>query len=207
MSPTLPNQQADPTAVTKAPPAAFDGTTGPNVPKSGQSDRTYGGSWKTSCLGVCFSYPGVCCYAEFCLCCLLCTQRSQLMAHHTPPLTEYSCCMDRAGGEYMSKYCRCGGPYPMNSNSAQCCLCWETLCCFFLTVPAHRREISDQYGVKMGKEEWVAHALACISWIPVFGLAGGFLLSWAAICCYACLAAQQQVEIDAPAGPARQSMQ
>jgi hypothetical protein len=95
----------------------------------------------------------------------------------------------------------------MGSCNAQCCMCLETCFCFFLTVPAHRREISEQYGVEMGREEWAAHVMACLSSIPVFGWAGGFLLSWLAICCYACLTAQQQYEIDTPPGPAKQSMQ
>ena len=175
-----------------------------------RTPKTYHGSWKVSCLGVCCSDPGVCLYAELCLPCLLYHQRKQLMAHHAPPLTHYVCCMDHVGGQYMSRYCRCNGPYPMDGCCGKTCLGCETCCCFFASVPAHRREIKAQYGTHMGKEEWAAHVVACASWCPVFGLAGGFLVGYLAYCCYACLAAQQQVEIDTqnalPPPPSKQTM-
>ena len=172
--------------------------------------RSYRGDWQVSCLGVCCTNPGDCCYAQLCLPCLLYRQRQQLMQHHTPPLNDYTCCMERVGGQYVSKYCLCRGPYPMSGGCGQCCLAFETACCFFGTIPAHRREIGDQYGVDLGKEEWPAHLVACISFIPVFGWAGGFLIGYASCCCYACLAAQQQVELDTrgapPPGPVKQVM-
>ena len=187
------------------PPGTFDGTSAPpitNEPPQSDFSRRNLGTWQTSCLGVCCSAPQLCCYAQLCLPCLLYTQRKELMAHHSPPLTDYTCCLDRTGGQYCTQYCHgyCG-PFPMNSNNAECCLGTETCCCFFVTVPAHRREIQEQYGTELGKEEWAAHAIACVSWIPVFGWVGGFLISWLAISCYACLAAQQEVEIMAKGAP------
>ena len=212
-------------ATTPYPPPSYEmahlsGTAAPGVATNGQPlptqtqpaapHRSYRGGWKVSCLGICCSNPGLCCYAELCLPCLLMTQRRQLMNHHSPPLTEYTCCLERVGGQYLSKYCLCNGPYPIDSTGGQCCLFCEACLCFFGTVPAHRREIQDQYGVDMGKEEWPAHVVACASWIPFLGIAGGCLVGFFAYCCYACLAAQQQVEIDTqgapPPGPAKQVM-
>ena len=60
--------------------------------------------------------------------------------------------------------------------------------------------------MEQGKEEWGAHVVGLVSFIPVFGLAGGFLVGWAACCCYACLAAQCEVEIRSRTGPAKQTM-
>ena len=98
----------------------------------------------------------------------------------------------------------------MDSCAGQTCLICETCWCFFASVPAHRRIIQEQYGVEMGKEEWPAHVVACCSWCPVLGFAGGFLVGYLACICYACLAAQQQVEMDEqgapPPGPPKQSM-
>jgi len=166
------------------------------------------GDWQTSCLGVCCYAPSICIYAELCLPCLIISQRMELMRTHTPPLTEYTCCMDRIGGQYLTDHCRCCGcgPHPMTSCAGTTCLCCEATCCFFASVPAHRREIQEQFGVAQGKEEWTAHAIACLSWIPIFGFVGGFALGYAACCCYACLAAQCEVEIRARQGPAKQTM-
>jgi len=97
----------------------------------------------------------------------------------------------------------------MDTCAGSTCLWCEALCCFFASVPAHRREIEAQYGVQQGKEEWIAHIVGAISFIPALGFAGGFGVGYLACCCYACLAAQQQVEIEAKAetGPAKQVMQ
>ena len=74
-------------------------TSAPAAPHRSAAGHSYVGDWQTSCLGVCFSDPAICCYAELCLPCLLVSQRLELMRTHNPPLTEYTCCMERVGGQ------------------------------------------------------------------------------------------------------------
>jgi hypothetical protein len=165
-----------------------------------------------SCMGVMCTNPGKCLYAEICLPCLVVSQRLELMQSHSPPLTTYYCCMNRVGGQLCTDHCGCCGcgPHELTTTSGTCCLWTEALCCFFASVPAHRREIEAQYGVRQGKEEWIAHIVGAISFIPLLGLAGGFFVGYLACCCYACLAAQQEVEIEARGGagqgPIQQTM-
>ena len=68
-----------------------------------------------------------------CLPCLLVSQRIELMRTHSPPLTEYTCCMSRLGGQsertdaqHAARHCH------STVNSSLCCYCIQL--CSTLTL-------------------------------------------------------------------------